>query len=68
MDNSYAEGFGIYKQTNTKNIEKIMKISAANLNTLSVRTTIRVFDVLHSPMSSWIKDLENIVPKELGTL
>ena len=45
-----------------------MKISAANLNTLSARTTTGIFDVLNIQMSSWIKDLENLVPKELGTL
>ena len=45
-----------------------MKISAADLNTLSTRTTTRVFDVLNIQISSWIKDLENLVPKELGTL
>ena len=47
---------------------KYIKISAADLNTLSARTTTRVFDVLNTLMSSWIKDLENLVPKELGIL
>jgi hypothetical protein len=45
-----------------------MKILAANLNTLSARTTTRVFDVLNNQMSYWIKNLENLIPKELGTL
>ena len=45
-----------------------MKISAANLNTLSARTMTKVFDVLKTQMLFWIKDLENLVPKELGTL
>ena len=35
-----------------KNREKNMKISAADLNTLSARTTIRVLDVLNTQMSS----------------
>ena len=50
--NCYAEGFGIYNQTNRKDREKNMKISAADLNTLSARTTTRVFDVLNTQMSS----------------
>ena len=66
--NSYVEGFGICKQTNRKCRLKNMKISAAYLNTLSARTTTKVFDVLNTQMSSWIKDLENSVPKELGIL
>jgi hypothetical protein len=66
--NCYAEGFGIYKQTNRKGREKNMKISAADLNTLSARTTTKVFDVLNTQISYWIKDLENLVPKQLGTL
>jgi hypothetical protein len=45
-----------------------MKISTADLNTLSVRTTTRIFDVLNIQMSSWIKNLENLGPKELRTL
>ena len=51
-----------------KSKKQNMKIFAANLNTLSGRTTTRVFDVLNIQMSSWIKDLKNLVPKELGTL
>ena len=46
----YAEEFGIYKQTNRKGKEKNMKISAADLNTLSARTMTRVFDVLSIQM------------------
>ena len=65
--NCYAD-FGIYKQTNRKGREKDMKISAVDLNTLSARTVSRVFDVLNTQMSSWIKDLENLVPKELGAM
>ena len=64
----YVEGFGIYKQTNRKGRKTNMKISAADLNILSARTTTRVFDVLNIQMSSWIKDLENLVPKELKTM
>ena len=59
----YAEGFGLYKQSNKKGREKNMKISATDLNTLSARTTTRVLDVLNTKMSSWIKDFENLVPK-----
>jgi hypothetical protein len=66
--NCYAEGFGIYKQTNEKDRKKNMKISAADLNTLSARTATRVFNVLNIQMSYWMKDLKNLVPKELGTL
>ena len=66
--NCYAARFGIYKHTNRKSKKQNMKIFAANLNTLSGRTTTRVFDVLNIQMSSWIKDLKNLVPKELGTL
>ena len=66
--NCYAEGFDIYKQTNRKGREKNIKISAVDLNTLSVRTSTRVFDMLNTQMSSWIKDLKNLVPKELETL
>ena len=66
--NSWADGFGIYKQTNRKGREKNMKISAVDLNTLSARTASRVFDVLNTQMSSWMEDLENLVPKELGAL
>ena len=40
-----------------------MKISAADLNISSARTTSRVFDVLNIQMSSCIKDLEDLVPK-----
>ena len=50
--NCYAEGFGIYKQTNRKSKKKNMKISATDLNTPSARTTTRVFDVLNIQMSS----------------
>jgi hypothetical protein len=66
--NSRNDGFDIYKQTNRKGTEKNMKISAVDLNTLSARTTSRVFDVLNTQMSSWIKNLENLIPKELGIL
>ena len=66
--NYYTERFGIYKQTNRKGRKKNMKISTADLNTLSARTATRVFDVLNIQMSCWIKDLENLVPNELGTL
>ena len=66
--NSLADGFGIYKQTNRKGREKRQKISHVDLNTLSARTASTIFDVLNTQMSSWIKDLENLVPKELGAL
>jgi hypothetical protein len=66
--NSVADGFGIYKHTNRKGREKKQKNSAVDLNTLSARTANTVFDVLNTQMSSWIKDLENLVPKELGAL
>ena len=61
--NCYVEGLDIYKQTNRKGRKTNMKISAADLNILSARITTRVFDVLNIQMSSWIKDLENLVPK-----
>ena len=64
----HAEGFGIYKQTNRRCREKNMKILAADLNTLSVRIVTRVFDVLNTQISSWIKYLEHLGPKELRTL
>ena len=57
--NCYAERFGIFKQTNRKGREKNMKISAADLNTISTRTTTRVFNMLNTQMSSLIKYLEN---------
>ena len=47
-NNCYAEEFGIYKQTNRKCRKTNMKISAANLNILSVQTSTRVFDVLNT--------------------
>ena len=50
--NCYAEGFGIYKQTNRKDRKIIIKNSAADLNTLSARTSTRVFDVLNTQISS----------------
>ncbi len=53
--NCYAEGFGIYKQTNRKGREKNMKTSAVDLNTLSAQTTIRVFNVLNTQMSFGLK-------------
>jgi hypothetical protein len=43
-----------------------MKISAADLNTLSARTTTRVFDVFNTQKSSWIEDFEILVPKDVG--
>ena len=66
--NCYAEGFGIYKQTNKKCWKKNIKILATDLNILSARTATKVFNVLNIQMLSWIKYLENLVPKELGTL
>ena len=45
-----------------------MNISAADLNILSARTTTRIFDLLNTQMSSWIKVVKILVPKELGTL
>ena len=66
--NYYADGFGMYKQTNRKCRKKIMKISAAHLNILNARTTTRICNVLNTQISSWIKDLEKLVPKELETL
>jgi hypothetical protein len=60
--------FGIYVQSNRKGRERIMPISAVDLHTLSARTANRVYDVLNLKMSSWINELENLVPKELGTL
>ena len=46
-------------QINKKVGKKNLKISAVDLNTLSARTTTRVFVVLNIQMSSWIKNLEN---------
>ena len=60
--------FGIYVQSNRKGRKRIMPISAVDLHTLSARTANRVYDVLNLKMSSWINDLENLVPRELGTL
>jgi hypothetical protein len=51
-----------------KGREKIMLILAIDLQTLSSRTSNRVFVVLQLTLSSWIKELENLVPNELETL
>ena len=66
--NCYAEGFGIYKQTNRKGRKKIYKKFSCRFKPLSARTRTRIFDVLNTQMSFWIKDLKNLVSKELGTL